>query len=170
MLLKTFKMKSNLLLLTLLLTTISLFAQQKELLLKNRHTQYERFIEAGSKISVSTLPGKFIKGKLNILNDSTIILGSDTINIKTVITIKYTRSILSKITNGILFTGGSFFAYAGISSFYYNSKKTEKEMFMPELVLLITIDGCLLAINSITRYIIPRKYHKKKWDFIICIS
>lgn len=90
--------------------------QEGQLVLTNKSNGKEHTVAAGKKVSVYTSESSFVKGKLVLINSTSISIGKGTIPLSTVYSIK-ARSKQVQNKGGILTGIGAVFILGGVAAF-----------------------------------------------------
>lgn len=150
-------MRPNLtLLLVCFLFTSELYGQSKFLLLTNKKTNTTRQIKEGKVVMVHDIQGPVSKGKLEILNDSTIKVNHIHFVLANITRVKR-KTTLSKVFGGFFVTIGAIFFINGLIDQGDGIDLSEAFLFF----------GSVSSSLGVTALTVGGKYHKEKWRFSI---
>ena len=149
-------------------TNTLLYGQVNQLMLTNMSNGHERFIDTGKKIRVYKNGYNKIKGKLSIVDSTSIALGHDTvllseINIITAIT-KDSRStgVFVATIGGLIMVGGVL-VYDEIGG---SSGGTSFDPY-EALAGIIVLIGAGIASIGIGKLVVGENYKSNKWSYSI---
>ena len=140
----------------------SLFAQQKQLCIQNKkHEWQRRNINNGGKIKVILNNESSLKGKLHIVNDTTILVGIDTCYLSNIAIIKKDK-IWKIVLESYLIVGGVLFISSGIA-FIVVDPNSWSAIVGAVLIVFGTPPSAAGAIVSSFK----SSYHSNKWNYKI---
>lgn len=138
--------------LALLLTTHVVFSQQKGVLLSSKTDDETDFFRANKRVKITTADGKTYKGRLVIIDDSTIAIDGINIPIESISKIR-SMSLTSALLSGIYLVVGTVVFVTGIAVGGYG--------------LLLVPPGIVLAGIGVLIPAIGNNHKKYKWDYKI---
>lgn len=150
-----------------LLMTSVIFGQEREFVLTNKRTHHVRTLSQGKKVRIITLEGNKLRGKLNLINDSTFSLNGDTLSLSEIEKIR-AKTLFSKITGGTITTGGAGFITLGSLLVLETQHAGGFDYFFGLVLGIPTITAGVLIATSGTLILVSGKNYKKgKWDYRI---
>ncbi len=164
---KTFK-----LLMIFSLAIVSLLqGQEGQLVLTNKTNGKEHTIAAGKNFSVYTSESSFVRGKLLLINSTSISIGKDTIPLSKIYSIKgKSKQVQNK--GGILTGMGAVFILGGVAAFGAASQQKESSIdFTSGLydatgIGLMVIGGVMTGAGVIN-LAAGKSYKSSKWEYSI---
>jgi hypothetical protein len=141
------------------------FGQNDVLVLKKKMNGKEKIIREGKRIKTITNSDRILKGKFEIINDSSLVIKSDTLDVSDIVKIR-TKSIASYITGGLLTGGGGLITTLG--SLLVSQASSEGFMlafFYVVIGLPVIGVGVMTTIGGVLVLTIGKIYTNKKWDF-----
>lgn len=150
-------MRPNLaLLLVCFLVTTELYGQTKFLIITNKKTNTTRKIKEGKVVMIHDIQGPISKGRLEILNDSTITVNQIHFALANISRVKR-KTTLSKVVGGVFTTIGTI-------SFISALPDPGGGIDLRQAFFLF---GTVTSSIGITALAVGGKYHKEKWQFSI---
>ncbi|MEP4094092.1 hypothetical protein [Reichenbachiella sp.] len=151
-------MRPNLaLLLVCFLVTTELYGQTQFLVITNKKTNVTRKIKEGKVVFVHDIQGPFSKGKLEILNDSTIKVNQIHFALANISRVKR-KTTLSKVVGGIFVTVGTIF--------FIHAASGQAKGYI-DLTGAFNFLGTVSSSVGVTALVVGGRYHKKKWRYSI---
>ena len=95
----------SILYLALILTTLTVFSQQKAIEITNRYNGKTRFFNENQRVKIRTLDNKKHIGKLHFLDNQTIVIDNQSIKTDSIQSIKKQPVVLGTIKTVVLITG-----------------------------------------------------------------
>ena len=133
-------------------------AQEQAIMITNESSAKEFFIKVNKRIKVETVDGQKISGRLNIADNSTILVNGQRIPLLEITAIKKNPLLLSIFTSG-------FFIYAGAITV---GMGVIIGVFIDSTAFLLTIPGAGMIYTGIKSPNFNRKYKKDRdWTFEI---
>lgn len=164
---KDMKTKSLTITLIIIFASISLFSQQNYLSFKKEYPAKEKVVLEGKKIKIFTFNDRSYKGKIYFLDNDKILIGTDTISLSEINSIRV-RTLTHIISGAALSATGAGMVVGGVSLLANLFAAEESSM------ILLSILGAPLAMSgfSVITYgavIIfwARNYHSAKWEYEI---
>jgi hypothetical protein len=164
-------MKPTILVLALIVFTFrSTLGQADQLVLKRKSDGKERILNEGKSVKVVTLNHKELNGAFEIINDSLLTIGHDTLVLSDIDRIR-TKSKGAKITGGILTGSGGFITLSGT---FLLLKSFAEGGLAPIAGILIGIPmitiGILITTPGILFLTVGKKYKHEKWDYRVVLK
>jgi|WetSurMetagenome_2_1015567.scaffolds.fasta_scaffold00609_5 hypothetical protein len=157
-------------LLSILLVTLifasDAFGQSRSLVLTRRKTKAETEITEGKIITITDISGQRFKGHFKILNDSEIIIKSDTISVEQIVKLRI--KLIDTVIPGL---GMSAVGIMGSGLGIFLISLTSGEAVTLGLiaidcgVAIFTAGFIGLASVGVTWVLIGKKYTSEKWEF-----
>ncbi len=139
--------------------------QNDVLVLIKKSNLKERRIEAGRKMKVFDFDGEKSRGELRIPNDSTIVVGSDTLLIKNVWRINC-KSPVNIFTGGVVTGGGGFVTVLGIDLITETSG-TYVNFLAVALGIPMLVTGAIVTTGGVLLMTKGKSYKSRAWQFRI---
>lgn len=148
----------------ILLTLLKVLGQDEVVILKNKISGKEKIIREGKLIKVTSIDGRISKGRLAIINDSDILIGSDTLGIDKLVELG-TKFSLSLIVGVLLFSYGLISTYVGVAAIV--SATGDMAGLAYYLGTLEILQGLIVGTAGIFIESMWIKYKKDQFDFYI---
>lgn len=154
--------KILLLLLAVTVTTQSVYSQTKQLQLQNKKYEWQhRNINQGNKIGVVLKDNSIKSGMLIILNDSTIMVGRDTVLLKDIFNVKKDKIWKIALESAFLAYGGLFISIGTYALFVAPNGWGVIIAFITYVV------GVPPAATGLIMTAFKSNYYNYKWNYTI---
>jgi len=138
--------------------------QSPKLYLTNKFDKKEKYIAIGNKVKIITDGGQKYKGRLQILNDTTIVVDSNNINLSDIQEIKR-KSIGQIIAGGSIALGGIYFTGLGIYAFISSVEYVGVAAFiMGGPLVAVGIAGVITGVIFLAK---GKRYKNHTWEYSI---
>jgi Pyruvate/2-oxoacid:ferredoxin oxidoreductase gamma subunit len=149
----------------LIVATLSMAAQNDQLILKKNNGRKQKVIETSEKIKVVTKSGQRIKGRFQLADNQSIIIGTDTIQIEDIKKIRYksTAGIISGSVVGITGTMG----IVGGTALIVNTASQGAFAAIVGLIIGVPVIavGTLVATTGVLVATVGKAHKPKKWEY-----
>lgn len=135
------------------LISLQMFSQTLSIEITNQKGK-TIIIEQDKRIKIITEDGKRYFGRVNIISNENVVMGKDTLDFASIVTIQK-RSSLKSALSAVLIAGSSLLLPSSFAFIFVNTN-TAGAMFATGLVGLPT--GILLPV-------LGKNYHRKSWNF-----
>jgi len=162
-------MKTNFILLITILFSFSSFAQNEELVIRNKKSGKEKTVSEQKTIKLFLNDLSVNKGPLEIIDNSSVVIGGDTVKLTNIQKIR-TKSLASQITGGVVTFLGS--ATTALGTYIFVDLLFIHPGFFEAIVgvvlgIPIAATGIIITGTGLAVLLIGKKYPADKWDYSI---
>lgn len=142
-------------------------AQAGALVLSKKGKDKEKTVQKGEVIKIYTYDDIKLKGELDIVGDSALVIAGDTVLLSGIEKIR-TKSLASKITGGFLTALGAIGIFAG-TAIVVQAVAEGGLAYMIGIIFGVPViaTGTLVATSGVIVILVGKKHRQPKWDFSI---
>ena len=138
----------------LFFSLLSIQAQEKGVVLKDKKSNHLEFLKENKRIKLKIKDGKVYVGKFSIVDDKSILIDGTTITLDSVVKIKR-RSLVSAIVSPIIITLGVTFVFVGVAGALSGGYGIFLVAFIPPGIPMILVP------------LISNNHQSEKWEYSI---
>lgn len=158
-------MKKLFLLFSLIIATSLLYGQNDKLVLKKQNRSKQKIIESNKTIKVITNSGYKVRGEFQVVDDKSIAIGFDTIQLADIKNIRY-KSIGGIITGSVVGVTGFTQVIGGVGIIIVTSSEG---FFVAIIGLTLGIPviavGTLITTAGVLVATVGKAHKAKKWEY-----
>ncbi len=143
--------------LIVLCSNFSLFAQEQVLFVQHIQKGKEKIIKEHKRIKVKTISGDKFKGKLKVINESHILIKNDTVAVADIIEIRRDPILTNLLFKGMLIYLGSSLVITGLIFDAFGALGSTG-------VILASIGAGTLGTVFLTPLIVPLRKTENNWQ------